>query len=457
MPNSSQQLKVFIASEATIDVIPVDESVWLNAEVITTDDPIFKITEKTSQETITGTGLPQGQSITRESTEGTIPRHFRVDTRADFELLKTCFGPEFKAQITGYLAISYEGSEESAKFIIDDTANQLLCSIGDFGSEVPDPIFTDGPPGDGIIDFDDIDVDTLGKAQTLIDGLTGYTCARYGDPNASITTVTNPVLKLVLSQPPYIDGIFQGKGSRVYVFFSSTTSGIYLRATQHTINIDHPTFSMHVQGIDSDGVKHDYNGCGVDSFNTTIDVEGGHINGTYNFFGHGEFPSTKFSGVLPPSGRKRKVTPPNIITYTNGAIDATNSLKTINFTINNGSSITASMGIGQLTPTGAHVPGSVSLEGDLTAIFDTENTKYSTFCETETYPSFVIEMGNAEYIGGDTNYPYQAIFAFEYLSFSNKRKPGGNPVREISCNFMATNGHQNYSPPIRFYSINDVP
>lgn len=138
-------------------------------------------------------------------------------------------------QVAGAIRVRYTGSDASCKLVSDQSLNTLTSTTGVKGSESVDANFG----ATGVVDFDLAAYDTLGEVVTALEGFTGYECEKvFGEDSLDLTA--NMVEHGVT---------VQGKNMWAYIYFESTTTGIYRKIFQYSTSIDElPVNSIQIDG-----------------------------------------------------------------------------------------------------------------------------------------------------------------------------------------------------------------
>ena len=250
-------------------VVPISALVGLDRVANTGPDPV-----------ITGDNMSTGEYILFSDVSGEIPLAVRPSGGMGM-LLKSNLGlEETPVQVSGCIRIRFTGSEASCKISASGSGDTLDSDIGVKGSESGDSNFGVA----GSIDLTDIANDTIGELVTVIDGYSEYDCEKvFGDDAESIgSTDIEDITNL------------QGKSTWAYVWFISTTSGVYKHVFYDDLGTsEKPTLSLQKDGYQDNFL---YTGCVVDEFTLSGALKA-MVEGSASILGFTETGSQSESGL----------------------------------------------------------------------------------------------------------------------------------------------------------------
>jgi len=228
------------SAESRTHVIPIRGVPSLRGQFETGGDPA-----------ITGANMLQGKYALSQNIGGGLPLALRPVPGIG-KLFNSLLGQEdTPVQIGAAIKIRYTGSSASCKISANTSADTLTSEIGTLGSESGDSNFGTG----GDIDLTAGATDTVGELVTVINGYDDYECEKLFGQNsvdaADIIDITNK----------------QAKSGWVIVYFSSSTTGIYLHQWEVDLtNTERPVYSIQVDGRQDNYL---FDGCVVDQLNLT--------------------------------------------------------------------------------------------------------------------------------------------------------------------------------------------
>lgn len=220
---------------ARTHVIPVRDLPSLDQKAERLVDPV-----------IAGGRMDVSEFMSKLDVSGGLPLSPRVCPGYG-KLLKSNFGTESApVQIGAVVRIRYSGVSASLKLTADASGNTLNAKKGALGSEANDAAFGTA----GTLDLTASGVDTVGELVTEIDG--------YADYQAELVHGAASV-----SAADIISIITQAKSRWAYLFFTSSTSGVYMRTFSSDLtDTEHSVYSIEREGYISTGTLFD--GCVVD-------------------------------------------------------------------------------------------------------------------------------------------------------------------------------------------------
>ncbi|MCC6131040.1 MAG: hypothetical protein IT186_14045 [Acidobacteria bacterium] len=203
--------------------LPVTGNPALDTEVTKERDPA-----------INAENMPSGFYTTRLLSGGAVPLSFRPSPGCILSAYSALGGTTpvgNGVQIGAVIRLRYTGAQASCKISANTSGDTLTSEIGDFGAESGDAAF--GTSGD--IDLQNAGFDTVGELVAAIDAYANYECQKLmGADSVDAADIIDIVAE-------------QGKDRWVYIFFSSSTSGVYLYTiSAHLGQTERPTLSAQV-------------------------------------------------------------------------------------------------------------------------------------------------------------------------------------------------------------------
>jgi hypothetical protein len=207
---------------------------------------------------ITGAAMSAGEYLVATNVNGNIELSPRAC--AGFaKIVKAHLGLEtMTAQVGGILRIRYKGAQPSCKLVV--TSTTISSYLGPLGAEALDAgVGAAGFGTAGVITLSGYA--TLAALQAYINTFSNYVCdSLYG--LATSPVMGNGAAPTTTPGPVAIAGA-QAASKYVYIFFQSTTSGVYAHTFQpdNSIN-ERPSLSLQV---DNRGDNFLYAGCYIDT------------------------------------------------------------------------------------------------------------------------------------------------------------------------------------------------
>lgn len=208
------------------------------------DRPTFRDqAEKIVDPAIVGNNMAVGEYLAAQNLQG----DFQLSPRpcAGFGMmLNSLMGQESTPdQVGALIRIRYSGSETSAKISASATGDTLTSEVGAVGAEAGDANFGTS----GVLSMADAATDIVSEVVAVVDAYTDYECELVSGDG---TTDAGLILNITE---------WQAKGRWAYVFFGSSTSGLYRHQWSVVLsNTERPVYS--VQG---DGIHDNFLGTGV--------------------------------------------------------------------------------------------------------------------------------------------------------------------------------------------------
>jgi hypothetical protein len=144
--------------------------------------------------------------------------------------------------------------DDSDVAITEGTTDGLLAAL----SSTPDAAVSGVT---GIIDFDDGRYDTVAEIVSLVNALSDYDCQKMTGPD-SFDCATGKVITFTATE---------GKNTWCYVWFASTTSGVYRHTFKYqTATTEHSCYSVQRDGFQDNYL---YDGCVIDSFSLSAALQ----------------------------------------------------------------------------------------------------------------------------------------------------------------------------------------
>lgn len=221
---------------------------------------VDKTADRQIDPAILGTNMDAGEFTAVEDVKGSIPLAFRPCGGIG-ELLRSLLGStDTPVQVGACIRIRYSGASASCKMVPNTGTNTLKSYVGTLGSESLDAGFGTA----GSIDLTAAAYDTVTELVAVIEAYADYKCELVtgsGSVNTSdVIDWTSP------------GNYRQAKDTWAYLWFSSTTSGVY----KHEFPVDLSTTERPTYSIQKDGFQDNflYDGCVVDRLSISGALKG---------------------------------------------------------------------------------------------------------------------------------------------------------------------------------------
>ena len=199
--------------------------------------PGFRETpDKAEDPAIIGRNMAAGEYLMAKDLSGGIPITPRC-CGGFGKLLNSLFGQEgTPAQIGGLIRVCYGGAEDSCKIVASASGDTLASNVGDLGSESGDSNFGTA----GVIDLTDPATDTLDELIAVIDAYSDYECEKIFEDTTTAVDAAD-IIDITYSQ---------GNEKWVYIWFGSSTSGVYLHKWEVDLtNTERPHYSLQIDNV----------------------------------------------------------------------------------------------------------------------------------------------------------------------------------------------------------------
>jgi hypothetical protein len=280
MPNLSN-IKVTIGMESTPGTAVTTTAVIPIKGLPT----LSKKFERKPDELITGNNMEAGEYSVATNVGGQLPLSPRACAGMG-KLIKASLGLETSSsQIGGAIRIRYSGSQASCKMVV--TATTITSNIGALGSETADSgSGTAGFGTSGVVTLSSYN--TLGALQTYLATFTNYATETVMGASSASTTAPGPIT--ITSA--------QAAGKYVYIYFQSSTSGVYVHTMVPDLTAnERPSTTIQIDGM---GDNFLYAGDYIDSLSLQAALKG-YVSGTVDLVGFTEGIGQTASAVVMPN------------------------------------------------------------------------------------------------------------------------------------------------------------